>query len=147
MATTSATPAPKANKVESFFTKFGDVLKDIFNAGANALQETEPSVVKVLPPALQAGYIKLVNAAVAQVAQADAKYAQIGASDVPFAVKVAEAVAVGGDGVLAIAAQEGLVITTDLPTFFTAATQIAQSLNLATITEAPTPAAASTTAA
>jgi hypothetical protein len=138
MSSTLATPAaPAVPQIQSFFTKFGEVLKNIFNVGANVGVDTETTIDPLLPPAYQASYLKLVNAAATQVAAADAKYALIGASSVPFAVKVAEAVAVGGEGVLAIAAQEGLTITTDLPTFFSAAATIAQSLNTATLTAAP----------
>lgn len=132
-----ATTETKTQKVENFFTKFGDVLKTIFNVAANTAVDTETTIEPLLPSAYQAGYIKLVNAAAQQVAAADAKYTAIGASNVSFAVKVAEAVAVGGEGVLAIAAQCGLTITTDLPTFFSAAATVAQSLDTATLTQAP----------
>jgi hypothetical protein len=141
MATAPVTPAipveTAQQKIDSFFTKFGDVLRNVFNAGANIAIETLPAIEPLIPVAYQPTVVALVTAAVQQVAAADAKYAAIGASTVPMGVKIAEAVAVGGTGILAIAAQGGLKITTDLPTFFAAATTIAQSLNLATLTTAP----------
>jgi hypothetical protein len=125
------------NGFESFFTKFGSALKTVFNVSANVAVDTETQIEPLLPSAYQAGYVKLVNAAAQQVAAADAKYAAIGASNVSFAVKVAEAVAVGGEGILAIAAQEGLTINTNLATFFSAATTITQSLTATSLTAAP----------
>lgn len=139
MATTTT-----ENGVETFFSKFGNVLKTIFNVSANIAEDTEPTIDSLLPVAYQAAYAKLVNAAATQVAAADAKYAAIGASNVSFATKVAEAVAVGGEGVLAIAAQEGLTITTNLTTFFSAATTLTQSLSAVSLTAAPVVPAAST---
>lgn len=137
-ATPAATTETAAQKVENFFTKFGTVLKNIVNVGVNVAEETEPTIDPLLPAAYQAGYLALINAAATQVAAADAKYALIGASNVSFATKVAEAVAVGGEGVLAIAAQNNLAISSNLTTFFSAAATLSQSLNVATLTQAPT---------
>jgi hypothetical protein len=67
----------------------------------------------------------------------DAKYAAIGASNVTFAQKVAEAVATGGVGALAIAAEEGVMITGTVNSIFAASATIASSLNLSGIADAP----------
>jgi hypothetical protein len=125
-------------KFESFWTNFGAILKNIANAAVNIAQEEAPIIEPLLPPAIGAALAKVLSAAATQVGYADAKYAAIEGSDVPFGVKVAEAVAVGGAGVLAIAAVAGLEISsTQLPQFFGAAFQIASVLNLANITAAP----------
>src|SRR5271156_2231566 len=130
----ATTPVVVENGFESFFSKFGNVLKTVFNVAANVAVDTEPTVEPLIPTAYQAGFATLVSAAAKQVAAADAKYALIAGSNVSFAQKVAEAVAVGGEGVLAIAAQEGLSINTNLTTFFSAATTIAQSLTTTSLT-------------
>lgn len=141
---TAATPAPTPvketgqQKFESFMTKFGDVLKNIANVGVNIAEEAAPSIEALLPPVYAASFAKILSAAASQVAAVDVKYTAIGASTVPYAVKVAEAVAVGGEGVLAIAAQAGFTLnSTNLLSFFSAAGTIAGSLNLANITATP----------
>lgn len=138
-----APAAPKLNKVESFFSKFGNVIKNIANVAANLGEQSEMTIDPLLPPAYQAGFLKLVNSAAAQVAAADAKYTIIGQANVPFTVKVAEAVAVGGEGVLAIAAQNNLAIVGNLNQFFSAASILASSINTSNLTAPPAPPAAS----
>lgn len=147
MSTVPVTPAPAETaqqKFQSFLTNFGKVLENIANGVVNVAEQEAPVIAPLLPPMIGQQLTTVLSAAAAQVAAADAKYAQIGASDVPFGVKVAEAVAVGGAGVIAIAAQAGLSISaTGLPAFFGAAYQIASVLNLKNITAAPTPPASS----
>ena len=149
--TTTVTSGPKKeNKFESFFTKFGHVLEDIGNGATNIAVEELPDVEPLLPPALGSAVAKVVTFAAQQVAAVDAKYAAIGASDVSYGVKVAEAVAVGGVGAIAIAAQAGFTLPeSQLGVFFSGAGQIASALNLSNITESPAPPAApaNTTAA
>lgn len=135
---TPATPA-KPNAFESFLTKFGDALKNIGNAATNIAVEELPVIDPLLPPALASEVNAVVGYAAQQVAAADAKYAAIGSSNVPYAVKVAEAVAVGGAGAIAIAAKGGLTLDAgQLGTFFAAAGQIAAALNLSNLTATPT---------
>lgn len=140
---TTPTPVPatpKPNKFESFLTKFGEILKNIANVAVNVAEAEAPVIEPLLPPAAEAGFVKILTAAATQVAAADAKYAAIGASDVPFSVKVAEAVAVGGIGVLAIAAQAGYTVADgQLVTLFSAAGQAASVLNFTGLTNAPSP--------
>jgi hypothetical protein len=131
--------APKPNKFESFLTKFGDILKNIGNVAVNVAEQEAPVVLPLIPPAAQPGFLKILSFAATQVAAVDAKYAAIGASDVPFSVKVAEAVAVGGVGALAIAAQAGFTVADgQLATLFSAAGQAASVLNFGGLTDAPT---------
>lgn len=147
MASIPVTPAsvltPAPSKFVSFMTKFGDILRDIGNIAVNIGEQEAPVIEEVLPPAFAASYAKILSAAAAQVAAADARYAAIGASNVPFGVKIAEAVAIGGGGVIAIAAQAGLVVGEgQIVPLFNAAAQFASSLNLANVTETPKPPAA-----
>ncbi len=136
MATSTVTPVP--NKFESFLEKFGHDLENIGNASVNIAVEELPVVDPMLPPALAAELNKVVTFAAQQVAAVDAKYSAIGKSTVPFAVKVAEAVAVGGAGAIAIAAQAGFTLpAANLGMFFSGAGQIASSLNLTNITAPP----------
>lgn len=138
MATAPATPSPAPNQFESFLTNFGKALENIANAAVNIAQQEAPVITPLLPPAIGAQFTTVLSAAAQQVAAADAKYAALGQSDVPFGVKVAEAIAIGGGGVLAIAAQAGLVISEGgLTTLFTAAYNAASVLNLKSITSAP----------
>lgn len=130
--------APKENKFESFLTKFGDVLKNISNAAVNVAVEELPVIDSLLPPSVASTVNDVVSFAAQQVASIDAKYTAIGQSSAPFAVKVAEAVAVGGMGAVAIAAKGGLTLdTAQLGQFFSAAAQITAALNLTNITAAP----------
>jgi hypothetical protein len=142
MSTAPVTTAPvketATQKVESFFTKFGEILKDIPNVIVNVAEEEETPILSILPSNLQPGVAKLISFAAAQVAAVDAKYAAIGASNVSFAQKVAEAVATGGVGALAIAAEEGVMITGTVNSIFAASATITSSLNLSGITAAPT---------
>lgn len=141
-----ATPAPAketaGQKIESFFTKFGQAIEKLANAAVNVAEEELPAVQPLLPPSLYSKVSTMVAVAAQQVAAADAKYAAIGSSNVPYGVKVAEAVAVGGTAVLALAAQAGLQIV-DMNAFFAAAGQMAGALNLSGVTGAPKPPAAS----
>lgn len=147
-ASTSAEPAatPDADtatketveqKVEAAFTKVGHFFEDITNIAVNTAEETEPQVLPLLPSAFQPEYTALLNFAATGVASIDAKYAAIGKSNVPFAVKVVEAVATFGQGALAIAAQAGVTVG-NLNTLFASAATIAQNLNVTTLTAAPT---------
>jgi len=137
--TTPATPvAKKENKFESFLSKFGNVLKNIANVAVNVGEQEEAVIDPLLPPAAAAELNKIISAAASQVAAADVKYAAIGQSDVPYAVKVAEAVAVGGEGILALAAQNGFTIAEgQLSTFVAAAGQIASTINFTGLTNTP----------
>jgi hypothetical protein len=147
MSTAPVTPAPAENKFESFLTKFGHDLEAIGNAGVNIAVEELPSVAPMLPPALGKELTTVVTFAAQQVAAVDAKYTAIGNSNVPFGVKVAEAVATGGMGAIALAAQAGFTLpTANLGLFFAGAGQIASSLNLTNVTAAPVPVAPETTA-
>lgn len=137
MSTAPVVKETTTQKVESFFSKFGDTLKTIFNVATNVAVEELPAVQPLLPPAIYSQVAAAVNLAAQQVAAADAKYAAIGSSAVPYGVKVAEAVAVGGEGVLALLAQNGLLLTGHLFDFFAAAGTIASSLNLVNITAPP----------
>ncbi|MGC1784467.1 MAG: hypothetical protein WA708_18225 [Acidobacteriaceae bacterium] len=138
VTTVPAAPVKKENAFESFFTKFGDALKDIANVAVNVGEQEAAVIEPLLPPTAAAGFAKILSAAAAQVAAADAKYAAIGDSNVPYAVKVAEAVAVGGEGVLAIAAQEGFTVAQgEVSTLMSAAGTIASTLNFTGLTEAP----------
>lgn len=141
MSTAPVTPAPsKLNGFESFFTKFGTVLKDIANVAVNIGEQEAAVIEPLLPPTIAAGLAKVLSAAATQVAAADAKYAAIGQSNVPYAVKVAEAVAVGGEGILALATQAGLTIASgQLSQFIGAAGTIASTINLTGLTNAPVP--------
>jgi hypothetical protein len=133
-------PAPKetaAQRVKSFFTEFGDIVKDTVNVVTNVAVEEETPILSLVPVNLQPGVANLINFCAAQVAAVDAKYAAIGASNVPFAQKVAEAVATAGAGALAIAAAGGVTITGTVNDIFAASATIASSLNLSTITQAP----------
>jgi hypothetical protein len=145
-----ASPAPTApapaketagQKIENFFSKFGQAIEKLANAAVNVAEQELPAIKPLLPPNLYSKIATMTAAAAQQVAAADAKYAAIGQSNVPYATKVAEAVAVGGTAVVALAAEAGLQIT-DLTGFFSAAGQMAQSLNLSGITAAPKPVAA-----
>lgn len=147
MSTTpTPTPAPHqtgVQKFESFFTNFGKILRSIQNAATNILEQEEPNIDTLIPPAMAANLHLLVVAAATQVAAADAKYDQIGQSTAPYGVKVAEAVAIGGGTVLALAAKLGFTLPqAQLGNFFAAAGQIAASLNLTNVTGTPTPPAA-----
>lgn len=139
MATTpTPAPAPKENKFESFLSKFGTFIKDFANVAVNVGEQELPVIVQLLPPAASAGVVALMNYAATQVAAVDAKYAAIGSSNIPFAAKVAEAVAVGGVGALAIAAQAGLKIDeSNLNLLFSAAGQAASVLNFTGVTSTP----------
>lgn len=139
MATAPITIAPaKPNAFESFLSKFGTVLKNIANVAVNAGEQEAAVIEPLLPPAAANGLAKVLSAAASQVAAADAKYAAIGQSNVPYAVKVAEAVAVGGEGILALAAQAGLTIASgQLSTFIGAAGTIASTLNFTGLTNTP----------
>lgn len=137
-ATTPAAPQETtAQKIQSFFTNFGKDIEATVNGIVNVAVEEQTPVLSLLPANLQPGVAQLINYAAAQVAAVDAKYAAIGASNVPFAQKVAEAVATGGIGALAIAAQAGVSVTGTLNNVFSASAIIASSLNLSTITQAP----------
>lgn len=139
MSTAPVTTAPKENKFESFLTKFGKDIENISNAAVNIATEELPVIDPLLPAAVAATVNAVVGFAAQQVAAVDAKYTAIGKSDVPFAVKVAEAVGVGGLGAIAIAAKGGLALdTAQLSQFFSGAAQIAAALNLTNITAAPT---------
>lgn len=135
--------ATTPNKFESFLSKFGNILKNIGNAATNIAVEELPVIDPLIPPALAAELTKVVTFAAQQVAAVDAKYAAIAGSNVPYAVKVAEAVAAGGTGAIAIAAQAGFLLPQEnLGLFFSGAGQIAAALNLSNITAPPVPAAA-----
>jgi uncharacterized protein YjaG (DUF416 family) len=142
---TTPTPVPAPvkesgiQKFESFFTKFGKILRGIENATVNIAEQQEVNIDQIIPPAQAQNLHILIAAAAAQVAAADAKYDQLGKTDVPYAVKVAEAVAVSGGTFLVVAAKLGFAIPqAQLGTFFGAAGQIAGSLNLTNITQTPT---------
>jgi hypothetical protein len=143
---TTPTPVPApvvkatpVQKFESFFTKFGKVLRDIENAVVNIAEQQEVNIDQIIPPAQAQNLHILISAAAAQVAAADAKYDALGKTDVPYAVKVAEAVAVSGGTFLVVAAKLGFAIPqAQLGTFFGAAGQIAGSLNFTDITKTPT---------
>lgn len=139
MSTTPVTPAPTAlQKFESFFTNFGKILRNIQNVIVNVAEQEEPNIDQIIPATQAANLHTLIVAAAQQVAAADAKYDAIGQSTVPFAVKVTEAVAVNGGLVIALAAKMGLTIPqAQLGTFFTAAANIASSLNLTNVTGTP----------
>lgn len=144
MATAPVTPVKETGlqKFENFFEKFGHDLEVGFNVAENIALQELPVIAPLLPPATYNKVATFVNAAAQQVAAVDQKYAAIGKSNVPFAVKVAEAVAVGGSAVIALAAEAGLQIV-NVSQFFTAASQLAQSLNLQNVTAPPTPPVAS----
>jgi hypothetical protein len=138
MSTAPVTLAPKENKFESFLTKFGHDLESISNAAVNVAVEELPSIDPLLPPAVASTVNEVVGFAAQQVASIDAKYTAIGKSTAPFAVKVAEAVSVGGLGAIAIAAKGGLTLdTAQLAQFFSAAAQITAALNLTNVTAVP----------
>lgn len=126
------------NKFESFLSKFGSDLEKFSNAAINVTVEELPVIDSPLPASVAATVNAVVSFAAGQVAAADSRYRIISASTVPFAVKVAEAVAVGGIGAIAIAAKGGLTLdTAQLAQFFNAAVAITSALNLTNVTADP----------
>lgn len=135
---TTTTVVPTENKFESFLSKFGADIMKFSNAAVNVAVEELPAIDPLLPASVATTVNEVVSFAAQQVAAVDAKYAAIGNSSASFGVKVAEAVAVGGLGAIAIAAKGGLTLdTAQLAQFFTGAAQVGAALNLTNVTAAP----------
>lgn len=148
MATTTATPETGLQKIESFFDHIGAGIEKFNNAVLNIANEEAPVIEPLLPASAAAALSEFLPAATTLLASVDAKYTALGQSTASWPVKVAEAIAIGGTGLVAILAKGGVTITTgQLPTILTSVGTLASNLNLATITNAPVAPASTTTAA
>lgn len=138
MSTAPVATAPHVNEFENILNHIASGIRKFNNSVINLANEEEPVIAPLLPPNVAAVLGEFLASATTQLAATDAKYAAIGQSSAPWAVKAAEAAAVGGIGLLAILAKAGITVTTgQLPVILAAIPSVAANLNLTGITLAP----------
>jgi ABC-type uncharacterized transport system ATPase subunit len=127
-----------AQKFDSFINGFGHKLEEIVNVGENVAIQESTFIESLLPPAEAKAFAIVVSTVGKQLAAVEAKYAAIGQSTVPEALKIAEAVAVSGESVLQTLASVGISVTAgNLTTLFGGLGQALSVLNISTLTKTP----------
>jgi hypothetical protein len=134
----TTTTTAKENKFESVLTKIGKAFLDVVNVGSNLAEAEQPLLDQLLPEAISSP-IDTVNTLFRNtMASVEAKYQAIGSSDVTFAQKVAEVVAISGAAAAQILTQAGYTVTTEtLSEIATGATNVYNLLGTS-ITTSPT---------
>lgn len=147
MATTSPTPAPApvketaGQKFQSILTGIGTFIQKVINAEINIAIAEKPLIDQFLPPQISSAIDTAEEVALNAYLQIEAEEQQIGQSNAPYALKVAQVVALQGGAIAKILASAGLSAgQSELTALVTGATSFTQ-IPLANLTTLQAPAA------